>query len=114
MNRFTTTKDSRFPALGIFLSAVIFLILLGLFFWGVRSISSTTAAEEKTSLENSIVRSVVHCYAVEGRYPESLSYLEDHYGITYNHDKFMVDYEVFASNLMPQITVIPLSTKEGS
>ena len=46
------------------------------------------------------------CYAAEGIYPPDISYLEEHYGIQIDKDRFAVYYDVFASNLMPDITVI--------
>ncbi len=56
-------------------------------------------------LRQSARRSVVQCYAIEGTYPESIEYLEKHYGLDYNHDKYFIDYEVFASNVMPNVEV---------
>ena len=51
-------------------------------------------------------RAAVACYAAEGIYPPDISYLEEHYGIQIEKDRFAVYYDVFASNLMPDITVI--------
>ena len=48
----------------------------------------------------------MQCYAVEGSYPASLDYLEENYGLLVNHDRFIVTYEAFASNLMPQVNVL--------
>ena len=42
-------------------------------------------------------------------YPESLSYLEEHYGITYDKENYVVDYEIIGSNILPDVTVIPLT-----
>lgn len=39
---------------------------------------------EQESLQNAVIQSAVHCYSVEGAYPESLAYLKKHYGITWN------------------------------
>lgn len=86
----------------------LFIFLFFLFFHGFTSISEGSNEEEKKSLETAIMRSTVHCYAVEGRYPESLSYLTEHYGITYDTSKYVIEYEIIGSNLMPSITVIPL------
>ena len=57
------------------------------------------------NLQQAIRRSAVHCYAVEGSYPESLNYLKEHYGITYDPEKYIVDYEIIGSNLMPDVKV---------
>ena len=42
-------------------------------------------------------------------YPPSVQYLEDHYGIQIDHDRFAVFYEIFGDNVMPQITVMEVS-----
>ncbi len=39
--------------------------------------------KEQESLKNAVVQSAVHCYSVEGAYPDSLDYLKKHYGITW-------------------------------
>ena len=46
------------------------------------------------------------CSAVEGAYPTSLEYLRSHYGLAYDESRYMVRYDAFASNLLPEITVI--------
>lgn len=112
MNRFQK-KDKEFPFLGKFLSVLIFCIVLFLFFSGISSVSRLTAQKEAESLKNSIVQSAVHCYALEGFYPDRLDYLEEHYGIQYDKSKYIVSYEVVGSNLMPDISVIPLKAKGG-
>ena len=72
----------------------------------------TTSEQELESLKQAVIRSSVQCYALEGFYPESLEYLEDHYGLTYDDDKYVVSYEVTASNLMPSIDVFALNETE--
>ena len=46
------------------------------------------------------------CYAAEGVYPPDLAYLEEHYGVQINEKHFAVYYDAFASNMMPDITVL--------
>ena len=46
------------------------------------------------------------CYAVEGAYPQSLEELERGYGLAYNKDAYIVSYDAFASNIMPNIQVL--------
>jgi hypothetical protein len=45
---------------------------------------------------------------VEGRYPESIAYIEENYGIYIDRSRYVVDYEIFASNIMPVIDVMAL------
>ena len=51
----------------------------------------------------------MQCYALEGAYPQDLSHLEERYGVSVDGDRFRVDYIYIASNLMPDITIVPLS-----
>ena len=81
---------------------------IALLLTGTHSVLTTSSKSQAESLKNAILRSAVSCYAFEGTYPESLSYLKEHYGVTWNEDKYIVDYEIVGSNLMPSVTVIPL------
>ncbi len=89
---------------------LIFLCFVGLFLFGVSCIEATSEDEQLQLLSKAITRASVNCYAVEGRYPPSIKYLEEHYGLIINHKKFFVDYMCFASNIMPEITVVDKST----
>lgn len=90
----------------IILSAILFCGIAVCFYFGVDSISLRTREEQKTSLEEALQRGITHCYAVEGRYPESLEYLKREYGIQYDSDDFFVDYQVLGANIMPDVTII--------
>ena len=63
-------------------------------------------------LQDAVLRATVQCYAIEGMYPPDVQYLEDNYGVVYDHDRFIVHYEVFASNILPDITVVDLTPME--
>lgn len=108
MNRFQK-NPARLRRLGWLVPAAAFLLVLGLFLGGLGSLGRVTARQEAEGLKSSILQSAVHCYALEGFYPDSLTYLEDHYGLQYDRDKYVVSYEVIGSNLMPDVSVIPLS-----
>ena len=100
MNRFTK-QPRRMTGVKYLISIGIFCVILFWFLGGLSSISNTTSEQELESLKQAVIRSSVQCYALEGFYPESLEYLEDHYGLTYD-----------ASNLMPSIDVFALNETE--
>ncbi len=106
MNRFQKLSLKKRIMDSVSLPIVIFIVTLALLFYGVSSISNTAANEEKGNLERALQKDIVHCYAVEGIYPPTLVYLEDHYGLTYDKEKFLIDYQVIGANLMPNVTVI--------
>ena len=60
----------------------------------------------RQQLEETLRRTAVACYAAEGFYPPSVDYMVQHYGLQYDEDTYRVHYEIFASNLMPEITVV--------
>ena len=66
----------------------------------------------KQALKNSAVRS----YAMTGEYPEDLAQLLNDYHITYDKNRFIVEYIPNGSNLLPSISVIarPGSSKGGA
>ena len=105
MHRFEYQKHSHFPG-RLLISICIFLLIVFLFLSGVSSLSKSTTARQKEALENAITQSISYCYSVEGVYPESLEYLKENYGLTYNEDLFYVDYRTTGSNLMPDVTII--------
>lgn len=105
-NRFQKTEKKSSRILTLFLPLAGFAVIIVLILAGIRSLEQTTASRELESLEAAIRKSSVQCYALEGAYPESLSYLEEHYGITYDSSRFVVSYQPYASNMMPVIRVM--------
>lgn len=76
------------------------------FFTAVGGIRGGSAQEGRRQLERALRRSVVACYAAEGRYPPDVAYLQAHYGVRIDESRYTVFYEVFAENLMPEIVVV--------
>lgn len=110
MNRFQKNRKKA-PVKLLFSIAFICLIFY-IFISGVSSVSDSAKQKEAESLKNTIMQSIVQCYAIEGFYPESLEYLKENYGISYNEDDYVIAYETVGSNLMPSVSVIPLKNKE--
>lgn len=107
MNRFTIKGEQRFLSIPrIRLFYLICPLLLILFWISLSSISETTVDRQYDSLEAALNRNIIHCYAVEGFYPPSLAYIEEHYGLTYNKELFFIDYQPIGSNLQPNITIL--------
>ncbi len=62
-----------------------------------------TAAQQ---LEDVIRQIAVTCYGTEGFYPPDVAYMQAHYGLQYDESRYIIHYAVFASNVMPDITVL--------
>jgi len=87
----------------LFTVIVMIMVVLGL-----RQTEASNNAEGLRILEDSIRRAVVMNYALEGRYPASIEYIEENFGIYIDRTKYVVHYSIFASNILPDITVILL------
>lgn len=114
MHRFTTQEtksiDRKSKAKLLYLVCPLLIVA---FYLMISSVDKSTTAHQQESLENAINRNILHCYAVEGFYPPSLKYMEEHYGLSYDHDLFKVDYQPIASNIRPDVTILVMSeTKE--
>lgn len=80
-------------------------ILLG-FLLALSRLDMGRRAEGKQQLEEALRRTAVTCYASEGFYPPDVAYMREHYGLEWDEKNYTVRYEVFAANLMPDITVL--------
>ncbi len=91
---------------GLILPAVIFCLMLALFWYGFSSSAKGNSARDLQVTQAAIQKAVVNCYAIEGVYPPDEKYLEDHYGLVINHEKYIVQYESAGSNVMPSVEVL--------
>lgn len=82
-----------------------------LFLSGIQHLSEASLARQKESLESALSRSISQCYAVEGAYPPDITYLQEHYGLTYDSSLFLIDYISYGSNLRPEVTVLQKKQK---
>lgn len=105
MARFTQTKQNR-NIWRTLLPIAVFAIIVCIFLGSLFTVSDSTVARQKESLQNALSRTITYCYIVEGTYPESLDYIKSNYGLTYNADLFYVDYKPNGANIYPDVTII--------
>jgi len=87
--------------MGVFI--VLFLVAITL----VLGSTETKVQDRQTEfLADAVRRAAVQSYALEGRFPENIAYLEENYGLIIDHKRFAVYYESMGDNLLPQIRVI--------
>lgn len=82
--------------------------------YAINTVETTNAAEKKAVLEEAIMRSALHCYSLEGAYPDSIDYLTEHYSLSVDESVYIVHYEWFASNIAPDVTVIVRNETEAT
>ena len=97
--------NRRFDARGAVWTALFFLAALAVTLVGFANAGQAVRDGGRRAAEEAVRRAAVTCYAVEGVYPESYGYLREHYGVRVDERQYAVDYSIFASNVMPDITV---------
>lgn len=88
----------------IVIALIVALALCGLLYFGVQSAIREQSAQ---SMRAAIVDAALQCYAIEGAFPSSITYLEDHYGLVVNNKDYLVTYECYADNVAPSVVVVP-------
>ena len=91
---------------GLIVSIVVFALIITLIYALLGGVEEKSATNQLELVENAVDRAVQTCYAVEGRYPQKLDYLTAHYGLAYDTNNYLVSYNAFASNILPDIRVI--------
>lgn len=102
-------KEKDFKIGALLLAAILILVC---FLSGIADLSAGHRTEGKAQLAEALRRTATACYAAEGIYPPDLAYMQEHYGIRFDEQRYAVIYEVTASNLMPDITVLEIDHEE--
>lgn len=90
---------------GLWITGIVFLLLALLFVLSLTSTAQSSATRESEVLDSALRRAIVTCYAVEGRYPPSLDYIAENYGVLVDETRYSVYYDAFAANVMPTLRV---------
>ncbi len=89
------------------LHPVLFMLVLCCFLSALGTVEKGHRKEEEKRIADVIKKAVVSCYATEGVYLATLEDVEERYGLVIDKQRYHVFYEVFADNIMPEITVVP-------
>lgn len=74
---------------------------------GLSAVRADLVRQGTVSVREAILNGARQCCAIEGSYPNTLEYLEEHYGVVVNHEDYVVTYDAFASNVLPTVAVVP-------
>ena len=73
---------------------------------GVRDAARLSDEEGLRLAQEAIERAVISCYSLEGVYPATYEELKAKTGLAVNEEKYIVIYDIFASNIRPSVTVM--------
>ena len=113
MNIFETRGTHLKRFLRLLLPILFAVILCALFYIGIVHTQTDSLEKEQITLTRALEGGAIRTYALTGRYPQNLSQLLSDYHITYDTEKFVVEYVPNGSNLLPSISVLPVKAKKG-
>ena len=89
-------------AMGLILFASVAILMMR----GVQDAARVSDDEGMRLAEEAIERAVISCYSLEGVYPATYEDLKAKSGLAVDEEKYIVRYEIFASNIRPSVTVM--------
>ena len=113
MNLFETRHTRYSRKIRAILPVAVLAAMYLIFYLGISYAGRETISQEQTSLQQALEQGAIRTYAMTGHYPQSLDELLQDYGISYDSDKFVVEYVPNGSNLLPSVSVLVLSGKGG-
>ena len=88
---------------------LLMVLLLAGVYMLVGRVSNANDTAQTQFVYDAVRNAALTCYAVEGTYPDDLSYLRTNYGLAYDESRYMVTYErSLGENQVPTIYVTEL------
>ena len=106
-NRFGAEKKRRRGFLSLLGTIAVFVVLIVLFNYGINNLTQANEEEALEAVRNAVTRAAIQFYALEGRFPPHLEYLEERFGLQLDHERFEIIYSAFGANVIPQIFITP-------
>ena len=105
-NVFVSKTKKKAVPWRVIIPVVFSIVIIVAIVFGIRNVAVSSTQEQLKITEQAVRRSVVQCYAIEGRYPPSLNYLTENYGLIIDEEKYVYHYQRHGYNLLPDITVV--------
>ena len=103
-------SDRKEKKTGVLVTVLAILLVLVIAVAAFGHSGRDVSEEGAAAIRETVRRSALQCYAVEGVYPPDLQYLIDNYGLQINTEDYAVAYDCFASNLPPDVRVVARGT----
>ena len=92
---------------------LVMLLVLGGVWLLVNRVGKSSGNAQTQFVTEAVHNAALTCYAVEGAYPTNLEYLRKNYGLAYDQSRYLVRYDAFGSNLMPDISVTEVEASDS-
>ena len=97
---------NRWSWVPLALGVALFAAIAAWMALGVGEAARLSDEEGLRLAQEAIERAVVSCYSLEGVYPATYEDLKAKSGLAVDEEKYIVFYDIFASNIRPSVTVM--------
>lgn len=109
-------KKRKYANRGAWIPLILGLLLFAaVAVWMVRGVQEAAQVSDQEGLrmaQEAVERAVVSCYSLEGVYPATYEDLKAKSGLAIDEEKYIVFYDIFASNIRPSVTVVERLVEE--
>lgn len=91
---------------GFIIGAIVLVLFIALIMNGINQAKTSIASNAKDRLQEAIKNTAIQAYSIEGEYPHSIAEMEEKYGLRYDKERFFIDYNIIASNILPDIFIV--------
>lgn len=110
-------KKRKYANRGAWIPLILGLLLFAaVAVWMVRGVQEAAQVSDQEGLrmaQEAVERAVVSCYSLEGVYPATYEDLKAKSGLAIDEEKYIVFYDIFASNIRPTVTVVERLVEES-
>lgn len=110
-------KKRKYANRGAWIPLILGLLLFAaVAVWMVRGVQQAAQVSDQEGLrmaQEAVERAVVSCYSLEGVYPATYEDLKAKSGLAIDEEKYIVFYDIFASNIRPSVTVVERLVEES-
>ena len=96
----------KFKISALAASVACFLLAIVLILGSVRTLRESGIRQQRQALEEALSKSLLLCYSLEGRYPDTIEELLEKYPLAYDRSRFVIDYRLHGGNILPDITIL--------
>jgi len=98
-------KNAKLPFISLVVSLLIIAVAALALLLSLSGYTDSYSDRQISEVRDTVVAYVAQCYALEGAYPPDLEYLAENYGLQLDTERYIYHYDMFASNIMPDVRV---------
>ncbi len=98
-------KNAKLPFISLVVSLLILAAAALALLFGLSGFTDSYTGRQVSEVRDTVISYVAQCYALEGAYPPDLQYLADNYGLQLDTEHYIYHYDMYASNIMPDVRV---------